>query len=419
VTAPARARAHPRVIAVRAEPSSPRPSYRVLVYSHDSARLGPLRRCHAIAHALVASHAELNVLILTGSPIVGQFRFRARVDFVRLPGVVKLRRGDHVSLGLDIDLADTLALRASIIEHTAQAFRPHLFLVDGEPLGLLGEIRRTLGRLKRRGCRLVLGLPDVIAERIAPAGAPGHRRPPALEQLYDHLWIYGLPEVSDPSRTEAFPPRLTAKTAFTGYLGREPQADVALPHEVTALAQRGPFLLVTPGGGAQGAELIDTMLAAHERFDARLPWPSLVVYGPFLPARQRAAFERRAARLDRVATVPFHEHLENVMERAAAVLCLGGYNTFCEILALGKPSLIVPRAEQLVRTEAASKLGLVQMLAPEALSPETLTDAVIQLRVQPPPATHRIPGLLDGLPYITRTVGQWRSVGGAPRLAGR
>jgi predicted glycosyltransferase len=58
----------------------------VLVYSHDSAGLGPRRRCHAIAHALGASHAELTVLILTGSPIVGQFRFRAGVPAAPLPG---------------------------------------------------------------------------------------------------------------------------------------------------------------------------------------------------------------------------------------------------------------------------------------------------------------------------------------------
>ena len=64
------------------------------------------------------------------------------------------------------------------------------------------------------------------------------------------------------------------------------------------------------------------------------------------------------------------------MERAAAVACLGGYNTFCEVLSLNKRSLIVPRitprAEQLLRAEAAQKLGLVQVLHPDRLNPVTL-----------------------------------------------
>ena len=33
------------------------------------------------------------MLILSGSPIIGSFDYRARVDFVRVPGVIKLRNG--------------------------------------------------------------------------------------------------------------------------------------------------------------------------------------------------------------------------------------------------------------------------------------------------------------------------------------
>ena len=65
-------------------------SRRILIYSHDSFGLGHLRRCRAIAHALVEANKHLSVLILSGSPIIGSFDFRARVDFVRIPGVIKL-----------------------------------------------------------------------------------------------------------------------------------------------------------------------------------------------------------------------------------------------------------------------------------------------------------------------------------------
>jgi len=404
----------------RGPASGPESPYRVLMYSHDSFGLGHLRRCRAIAHALVARHKKLNVLILTGSPIIGRFSFRARVDFVRVPGIIKLRNGDYTSLSLDVDIKDTLALRAAIIEHTAQVFRPHLFLADKEPLGLLGEARRTLRMLKHRGaCRLVLGLRDVMDEPTVLAAEWRRKRViPALEQLYDHIWIYGLPEVYDPVRAHHLPPSVAEKAVFTGYLRREPQPDVNLPYEVACMIQKGPFLLVTPGGGGDGAELVDAVISAYERYDRKLPWPALVVYGPFLPAHQRAAFEHRAARLDRVTTLAFHEHLENLMDEAAAVACLGGYNTFCEVLSLHKRSLIVPRvtprAEQLLRAEAAQKLGLVQMLHPDQLNPDTLAEALIELRDQPPPATDRIPGLLGGLAYITAKVGQWRLNGRTP-----
>src|SRR5690349_24281621 len=117
---------------------------RILIYSHDTFGLGHLRRCRAIAHSLVERNKELSVLILTGSPIIGSFDFRARVDFVRIPGVIKLRNGDYTSLSLLIDIEETLAMRASIIRHTADIFDPDLFIVDKEPLGLRGEVKQTL-----------------------------------------------------------------------------------------------------------------------------------------------------------------------------------------------------------------------------------------------------------------------------------
>jgi predicted glycosyltransferase len=114
-------------------PAVKRKDKRVLIYSHDSFGLGHLRRCREIAHALVAAERNLSVLILSGSPIIGSFDFRARVDFVRIPGVIKLRNGEYTSLALHIDTEQTLAMRASIIEHTARTFDPDLFLVDKEP----------------------------------------------------------------------------------------------------------------------------------------------------------------------------------------------------------------------------------------------------------------------------------------------
>jgi predicted glycosyltransferase len=112
------------------------------------------------------------------------------------------------------------------------------------------------------------------------------------------------------------------------------------------------------------------------------------------------------------------------MEKAAGVVCLGGYNTFCEILSLNKRSIIVPRvrprAEQLLRAEAAHKLGLVEVLPPDRLTPETLTEAILRLPDQPLPASRRIPGLLNGLRRISAMVNEWqRALRGQASNSGR
>jgi predicted glycosyltransferase len=46
---------------------SERKDGRILIYAHDTFGLGHLRRCRAIAHALVEDFKHLSVLILSGS----------------------------------------------------------------------------------------------------------------------------------------------------------------------------------------------------------------------------------------------------------------------------------------------------------------------------------------------------------------
>jgi len=87
----------------------------------------------------------------------------------------------------------------------------------------------------------------------------------------------------------------------------------------------------------------------------------LVVFGPFMLPDHQAAFAARAAHLPKVRTITFDARLENLLARAAGVVAMGGYNTFCEILSFDKPALIVPRTaprlEQYIRAQRAAELG--------------------------------------------------------------
>lgn len=382
----------------------PRSGSRVLIYSHDTFGLGHLRRCRTIAHALVEHNRDLSVLVLSGSPLVGSFDFGSRVDFVRVPGVIKLRNGEYTSLNLHMDINETLELRSSIIQHTASLFDPDVFIVDKEPLGLRGEIRDTLRMLKSRGRRLVLGLRDVMDEPSLLVPEWERKKAlPALKNLYDEIWIYGLSSFCDPLEGFALPPSIQRKIFYTGYLRRSssPQTGQHQP-EIT----KNPYLLVTPGGGGDGEGLIEWVLRAYEA-DPTLPHPALLVLGPFMQPDRRDEFLRRAARLERLEAITFDANMETLEANALGVVGMGGYNTFCEILSLDKPSLIVPRMrprmEQFIRTARAEALGLVRMLEDDGnYRPEVMARALRELPYQNHPSAVIIPGLLDGLVNVNR-----------------
>jgi len=380
---------------------------RVLMYSHDTFGLGHLRRARAIAHALVEEYSNLSVLILSGSPLIGSFDFKARVDFIRVPGVIKLRNGAYTSLGLHIELDATMALRASIMEHTAEVFAPDVFIVDKEPWGLRGELKTTLPMLKKRGTQLVLGLRDVLDE--ATTLTEEWKRKDAFKALplYDEIWTYGQEGVYDPLAGLPLPKGTDEKIYFTGYLPR-PLPEYTKP-EVWPAITKSDYLVVTPGGGGDGAGLIDWVLSAYELGGKDL-LPALIVYGPFLPPDIRAEFEIRAAKLSNIETLVFDARIEHFIAGATGIVAMGGYNTFCEILTHDRPALLVPRliprAEQSIRARRGELMGLCHTLIdPEELGggkrdPKVMADALQILPRSPRPSAALSPGALAGLSTI-------------------
>ncbi len=374
---------------------------RVLMYSHDTFGLGHLRRCRAIAHSLVERFKGLHVLIVSGSPIVGAFEFRTRVDFLKIPSIIKLINGEYTSLGEHTDLDETLALRRSVIQSTAESFQPDLFIVDKEPLGLKGELEATLSYLKNNGTTLVLGLREVM-------DSPAHLKAEwarndvlaKLDAFYDAVWVYGPRDFYDPLTGLDPPASLHDRLCWTGYLRREVPAVTA--HYGPSLPD--DFLLVTAGGGGDGAAIMHQVIAAHEHCPD-LGGPVVMVLGPFMKAEERDEVHRRAAAHSSLHLVDFDNRMEAVIQAAAGVVAMGGYNTFCEILSLDKRALVIPRVrpreEQLIRARRAAGLGLIDMLMPhEADEPAAMAEALRRLAVRPKPSETAYGRPLDGLVRI-------------------
>jgi predicted glycosyltransferase len=235
--------------------------------------------------------------------------------------------------------------------------------------------------------------------------------------LYDEIWVYGLHEVCDPLADIVVPRSVRRKMVYTGYLRRNvprnPNAKKAPP------PFDSPYLLVTAGGGGDGEALIDWVLRAYEG-DLGIPFPALIVFGPFMRPESQAGFAARAERLANVRTLTFDSRIETLMAKAAGVVAMGGYNTFCEILSFDKPAILVPRTrprlEQFIRAQRAQELGLVRMLAADGpRQPRVMASALRALPQQARPSETVLPGLLDGLVNVDRLAGQLMR---GPALAG-
>ena len=132
---------------------------------------------------------------------------------------------------------------------------------------------------------------------------------------------------------------------------------------------------------------------------------------------EKSEIRTRAADLEDVYVLDFDNRLEELMARATAVIAMGGYNTFCELMSFDKRALIVPRTtprrEQLIRARRAAEFGLVDMLDPlEGKDPRRMAAAIRALprRQRPSEAAYEIDLTgLDRIGAIVDEIRDWRS----------
>lgn len=378
---------------------------RILMYSHDTFGLGHLRRCRAIAHAIVEQFKGVSVLIISGSQIAGAFDFRARVDFVKIPSVIKLYNGEYDSIGEYIEIDEILEMRKLIIQRTAEAFNPDIFIVDKEPMGLRGELEPTLAMCRENGTATVLGLRDVMdSPRLLRREWEKADMIGKIDHYYDHVWAYGPQHFWNPMKDLDIPQSLEDSVSYVGFLDRESHnlpvsENHSLPEE---------YILVTAGGGGDGVNLMEQVLAARE-FDRSIDYPIAMVLGPFMKSDSRERIRMRASHLANVTVIDFESRLEVMIENASAIVGMCGYNTFCEAMSFDKKALFVPRTtpreEQYIRASRAKELGLCDMLTPdEASIPSKMAEKLKCLPELENPSRNLRPDDMSGLENICSEV---------------
>jgi predicted glycosyltransferase len=276
--------------------------------------------------------------------------------------------------------------RSDVLADAVRDFRPDLLLVDRYPRGMHNELAGALDlyAAEHPGAPAVLGLrdildsPDVIRDEWR---AQGHSE--AIRESYRMVLCYGDPSVYDPISEYGLPRDVAERIRFTGYLADELFAadapEVRRRHE----AADGRLALCTLGGGRDAAFIAHSFLSAieHLRGDG---WSGVLITGPYM-ARDEVDRLRDAA--TGVTVITMVDDMPSYLAAADAVVCMGGYNTTCEVLALAVPAVIIPRIqprqEQLMRAERLSARGLVRWMHPSSLSAQGLAANMEGVAAQP------------------------------------
>ena len=236
---------------------------RILVYSQDTFGLGNIRRMVRISEELVVVRdGDVSVLLIAGSPMLHAFRLSPRIDYVKLPCLARDVDGASEVKHLDMAFDDAVRMRASLTLSAASDFNSDIVLVDKKPLGVAGELARTLALLSQRATPpsihlLLRDILDTPETTRAIWQAQGYHD--AIERYYDSVIVVGDRDIFDVAEAYAFPPSTTAKLSYAGYLNRAPRDHCP---NLTRTMGSAPTVLVHAGGGEDGAFLPDATLDA-------------------------------------------------------------------------------------------------------------------------------------------------------------
>jgi predicted glycosyltransferase len=386
------------------------------MYSQDGMGLGHLRRSSNIANEILLRDPECNIMILADSPAVSLFSSQERIEFLKLPTVIKTGSTSWKNGSLSLAIERILRLRAKIILDAFWEFEPDALLIDHMPVGVRGELKPLLELATRRrprpqiflGLRDILDDPGVIRRVWSQLGAYDHLR------HYDAVLIYGSREIYD--ATAAY--RLAhgaREIIYCDYVA--PRIEPLVPDRTPD----DPFILMMGGGGLDAYPVGQAFMQALPMVVRELDVAAVLLTGPNMSATDREALRARAPAYLRIET-----GLENASEwirRASAVVTMGGYNSLCEVLKWRKKTLVVPRpgpsAEQQIRSQLFSTRSLIRVCPPVA-TPAQLAEKLLRLLTEDGiPNAANIPALNGAQRTAAALLGWPRTLEETPITTGR
>ena len=384
---------------------------KIMVYSHDAYGLGNIRRMLAICKYLLKSNPNLSILLVSGSPMLHDFRLPPGLDYIKLP-CLNRGWGQMAVKYLNADLKSILRLRSEIILAAARNYQPDLVLVDKKPTGIEGELQPTIKYLKHNlpTTKLVLLLRDILdtpKKTISEWQREDYYS--QVELLYDRILVVGMQEIFDLVRKYQFGEAIANKLRYCGYIRK----DLGLKNRRTVRQELGigkdeKLILVTPGGGEDGCYLISNYLQglAQQRDNFTLQnIRTLIFCGAEMPPQHQQQIYQKAKELPGVIVKEFTNDMMSYVNTADLVVSMCGYNTITEVLQKGKKAIVVPRIkpgrEQLIRAQSMAKAGLIETIHPKELNPDLLVKTILNSLAVTKSSLRKVNNLeFSGLPQV-------------------
>lgn len=355
----------------------------VLFYVQHLLGIGHLRRAQVIARA--AADAGLRLLFVSGGVTPADLDVGG-AELLRLTPAIRSEDENFSRLvcqdGSAVDASVEAARRDRLLALLAER-RPRVLLTEMFPFGrrqMRFELLPLIEAAEAAPWRplIAASVRDILTTTKQPGKAAWIVE--IVRRHYDRVLVHGDPALVPFERTFPEAAALADRLSYTGYVvGRAPPAATA--------GDASGEVLVSTGGGAVAEPLVAAALQARALSPlAAAPWRVLI--GDNLP---EARFRRLAEAAPPGVTVE-RSRADFLRLLAACRLSISqaGYNTTLEVLAAGRPALVVPFAagaetEQTLRARLLEEQGRLVVVEEAGLTPARLAAGIGRALALPPP----------------------------------
>ncbi len=344
---------------------------RVFFYVQHLLGIGHIARASRVAHALVATGFDVT-MVTGGTPVPG---FPGEgIHHIELPPIA-VADGNFSGLvdasGAPVDDAFKDG-RTSMLLGAYNGAMPDIVIIEAFPFGrrqvrfellpLLSAIEKSIKRPL-----VMTSLRDILQERAKPGR--DEETIELVKKHFDTVLVHGDPDFVRLEETFPLAEQISQRIVYTGLVApAKPQPP-----------QERFDVVVSAGGGAVGANLLKAALAAAPDLPELKSW--CLISGPNMPQADFDAISAQAG--DTISVFRFRKDFASLLSGAKLSISQAGYNTVCDILQAKCRSLLIPFAaggetEQGARASRLSKLGLAHVLEEDAISPQSMAEAIRQ-----------------------------------------
>ena len=358
---------------------------RIFIYVQHLLGIGHLKRAATLASALCDAGCE--VTLATGGYPVPQLVPRS-ARLVQLPPAGTADLGFKSLLdanGVPVDDSWRARRRAQLLEAFCAA-RPHALVIELFPFGrrqMRFELLPLLDEASAATPRplIVSSVRDVLGQRDP---ARQDEMLVLFERYFDRALVHGDPRFLAFDRTFRHAAKLGERLQYTGFV-------VERANERDCGDAGSGEVIVSAGGGAVGATLLETAIRARALSSlSACPWRLLAGVNIDADAFNGLVLLAQEAGPGKVLVERSRSDFRTLLRNCALSVSQGGYNTVMEVLDCGARAVVVPFAggketEQAMRAHLLAERGRIEVVTEEALAPSTLAAAIDRAAGRPAP----------------------------------